>query len=52
VLVDGLVATLSEGKMGNAQKFTPDSDDKVFEPGTLGTTKDGAGLTLNTKIDP
>lgn len=50
VLVDGLVATLSEGKMGNAQKFTPDSDDKVFEPGTLGTTKDGAGLSTYKEL--
>lgn len=42
ILVDGLVGTLSDGKVA-AQKFTQDSDDKVFEPGTLGTTKDGLG---------
>lgn len=48
VLVDGLVGTLSEGKMANAQKFTLDSDDKVFEPGALGQTKEGAGVYFIT----
>ena len=45
VLVDALVGTLSEGKMAAAQKFTIDSEDQVFEPGTLGIAKDGAGAS-------
>ncbi len=51
-LVNGLVGTLSEGKMSTAQKFTPSSDDKVFEPGALGNTKDGAGMYVIQSREP
>ncbi len=45
-LVEGLVSTLSDGKAAATQKYTQDSDDKVFEPGALGKTKEGAGESL------
>jgi proteasome component ECM29 len=44
ILVEGLVSTLADGKVSTSQKFTQDSSDRVFEPGALGQTKDGAGM--------